>query len=818
MTVLGAWPDATKKAELGQAKNVTDYAGVRLAADAAIWIHSVLNSLTTGRECFVSPRVPLTSVVDRVASRALPWKKAGAQLLVLLETKRPALKQITRQERDDARVAAEKAYKERMAEPLPDDEGEKQVRIEELREMRKQAAFCREDLYPDIMNRLKELDIPCMMCHREFDHQVVVLHMQGLIDGGITTDVDPLFIGLPFIITDINTSTGACVQYDRATFLPGITDGVAVDGESDNYGPSLVAGIAGNDYHDGIPGWRVKSANKPAGKILKESVPNRSRALSALCAEHQRKPNAPVGIHEGIKSAMSMFQFGPSFVVLGDSDGTDVSASSFDLFASIRSGGLRVRTGHLREELAPRGWRTLTKEPNDRTTDDGASDIALLKINMNTGVAFEKLSPPLAADGAELPYGAMLDAPAEDVEKEDPWTIDIWLRSRGLVAGNDDDAGALARKIIELGDAGPQPLPASCQVCCGPYSAFEPFVSEPVTWLRGQDAIDAMREHMPHIDEAWFAKVWSTQKNGSRNRILALTRGGNILTDTIEFAMLHLRDANKTAVAVFSVGCCPSQRDESYRLYTAFAEGKFLPFPVSSCSCKVGRFFCCHVLAFLLLARLVVVHSVDHAELVDLFETTKEVRQSPLPVGYYYGRGAGTVRDEATAVKRELEGVGGGPANDDAERAAEEEDETGSKGAVVDMCAEVDRILKEGRVRKAARGAAGDGNASAKKLDVGRAGEHIQSHMGTATSQPFTDLQDEVLERIDRLAKGAMISKDALITEYASIYADERQARLHARGADAWRGGPGLNTSSEPRPRGADTHGETKKRRYCTVS
>ena len=90
--------------------------------------------------------------------------------------------------------------------------------------------------------------------------------------------------------------------------------------------------------------------------------------------------------------------------------------------------------------------------------------------------------------------------------------------------------------------------------------------------------------------------------------------------------------------------------------------------------------------------------------------------------------------------------------------------------------------------------------------------------MGTATSQPFTDLQDEVLERIDRLAKGAMISKDALITEYASIYADERQARLHARGADAWRGGPGLNTSSEPRPRGADTHGETKKRRYCTVS
>ena len=119
MTVLGAWPDATKKAELGQAKNVTDYAGVRLAADAAIWIHSVLNSLTTGRECFVSPRVPLTSVVDRVASRALPWKKAGAQLLVLLETKRPALKQITRQERDDARVARRRLTRSGWRSPCP---------------------------------------------------------------------------------------------------------------------------------------------------------------------------------------------------------------------------------------------------------------------------------------------------------------------------------------------------------------------------------------------------------------------------------------------------------------------------------------------------------------------------------------------------------------------------------------------------------------------------------------------------------------------------------------------------------------------------
>ena len=45
MTVGGAWPDADKKAELGQAKNAKDYVGKRLAADAAGWIHGVLNSL-----------------------------------------------------------------------------------------------------------------------------------------------------------------------------------------------------------------------------------------------------------------------------------------------------------------------------------------------------------------------------------------------------------------------------------------------------------------------------------------------------------------------------------------------------------------------------------------------------------------------------------------------------------------------------------------------------------------------------------------------------------------------------------------------------
>lgn len=261
-------------------------------------------------------------------------------------------------------------------------------------------------------------------------------------------------------------------------------------------------------------------------------------------------------------------------------------------------------------------------------------------------------------------------------------------------------------------------------------------------------------------------------------------------------------------------------RDDPYRLYAAFSGGEFMPFPISSCPCAVGRFFCSHVLAFLLIMRLVVAHGVDYDELGGLFEKTDEVKRAPVPVAFYYGRDAGSVRAESAALKGEIEGAGGGQGDGVAERlAAEEDDEHGVGAEVVNMSSEVDRMLKEGRARKAKRAAAGNAAATAKKLDIGMIEGYIDGHMAVATGDEFLELQDEVLERIHQLnQRGIIDGTGVLITEYNRIYADERQGRLAARGVDAWGGGPGLKVSDEVRPRTNSTEGEAKKRRFCAVS
>jgi 5'-3' exonuclease len=813
--VNSAWPGGEKQESLQTAKNIKDYDGKRLAIDAAILKRRACASLEAGRQCFVTPPVPIDCVIQPVCEKAQALKNAGALPVVLLETTRPPLKEKGREKTDAERQDKINTYREEYARPEPEGEAEKAARIESLRVKRKEAAYWTEDTDIRIFERLIDLGIVCIMSFREFDHQAVSLYHQGLVDGAVTPDADLLFIGIPFIVTNINYTSGSCIEFERSSFLPGISGGVVVGGDSgeSNYEASLLAALVGNDYHDGIPGVAVTRAAPLVKRILTQTTPARRAAVLAdVCREAEAKSKT-TGILKCVKESMAMFQHGMVFVVV------DPPATYTDFLSVITDGTLRVRPGKLREASAPspQRWQELTHmgRVHMRAPEAEASAYALMRESMTTKAPYAKLAPPKAADGAELPFGSTTDVGESDLWKEDPVTLSVILRARGIVVAPGDDAVGLVKQVCRLGSSAPQPRPSSHQVTCGRYSAFEPFESQQTTWERGSAAVAAIKAHVPEITDALLNKIYSEKKNRAKIKTIDRIRSGNLQIPTLEFAHVKLRDGNQTPVALFSIVCHPSQKDEPYRLHAAFLEGinEFIAFPISSCPCPVGRFFCTHVLAFLLLMRLVTTHDVEYEELAGLFEDTSTVKHEPIPVDFAYAREDGdeaTLRGEALSLHRAMK------ADDEEELAlATELDSDGDM--VISLCSGIDQILDEARSRKQKRGGSG---ASAMEVDVSMVRSGVQAHVDAQRGEEFTNYRDDVHERIQGLADLGKIDDGTLICGFVRHDQSRRQSRLEARSADPFGGGPGERASGEPRPR-RETYGPEaggKRGKWCTLS
>lgn len=60
-------------------------------------------------------------------------------------------------------------------------------------------------------------------------------------------------------------------------------------------------------------------------------------------------------------------------------------------------------------------------------------------------------------------------------------------------------------------------------------------------------------------------------------------------------------------MSIFSIQCTPSMKKDAYSVHLILskADDTFIPGPASRCNCPVGRLFCSHLLAFVVLLGII---------------------------------------------------------------------------------------------------------------------------------------------------------------------------------------------------------------------
>jgi len=105
-----------------------------------------------------------------------------------------------------------------------------------------------------------------------------------------------------------------------------------------------------------------------------------------------------------------------------------------------------------------------------------------------------------------------------------------------------------------------------------------------------------------------------------------------------------LRD-DKQQVTVIKILCTPSMKSDSYWVYLIYKKSDtgerdtLLKTPLSRCDCPAGRFFCSHMLGFLLLLRFIMNNPDDsYVDIVkNLPDPTKSLTRLLIYCSYVFG-------------------------------------------------------------------------------------------------------------------------------------------------------------------------------------
>ena len=216
------------------------------------------------------------------------------------------------------------------------------------------------------------------------------------------------------------------------------------------------------------------------------------------------------------------------------------------------------------------------------------------------------------------------------------------------------------------------------------YSSWE-MVKSRGDWYSPEASVAYLRENLTLVDAEMIDTEFGKGKNGLRLRALMRFESGSLNVDSLRLSLAVLASGENRAM--IETECTPSMKSVNYSVKMLFKhkEGGGCTFDAkhSCCDCPDGRHFCSHMLAALLLIR--VLQSNPTWALGDVRqrmpEPIKTIQGLPLSFALVFGemmKAERKAKSEATAKRKHGE-MGGEPV---AGGLSEEEDqEEGGGGA-----------------------------------------------------------------------------------------------------------------------------------------
>ena len=131
-----------------------------------------------------------------------------------------------------------------------------------------------------------------------------------------------------------------------------------------------------------------------------------------------------------------------------------------------------------------------------------------------------------------------------------------------------------------------------------------------------------IRQFRTRFNEIFIKQYFGEGRNGVRERAWGRINGGHFDIKTMRSAVCKCRTTTGIdPVRIFSIKCTPSMKKDAYTIYLVFRmlDDTFLPAPASKCNCPVGRMFCSHMLAFIVLLGMM--QSLRETETLVWFES-----------------------------------------------------------------------------------------------------------------------------------------------------------------------------------------------------
>jgi hypothetical protein len=356
----------------------------------------------------------------------------------------------------------------------------------------------------------------------------------------------------------------------------------------------------------------------------------------------KRMRNGLPGYTQRFDRASNIFQFAPCFII-----------HSYDVTVreAFWSNNYEVRRGNIRSIPSDSDEASLFGFNPDDHLPEGILLDAMFKavIWIRTAVPYLQhlILPPRNTANEVLPWGCNLDFDVVPVQMQQTRALICFLEVRGLSprpSNTCQQIDSSVQRVINQGTNSPAIIPSTSNEDSGHYVNLEVLTcGEPIIWNNAsEDVFKAVRELRVEFDDTFIDNFFGIGRNGVRERAWGRVIGGHFDLATLRSSDCKCRGRDGIVdVRIFSIQCTPSMKKDAYSVHLILtkADDIFMPGPASRCNCPVGRLFCSHLLAFVVL--LGIIQILEHDEDYDWFvsimpDPVKSLHSLCIPFEYVF--------------------------------------------------------------------------------------------------------------------------------------------------------------------------------------
>ena len=496
------------------------------------------------------------------------------------------------QHRETKRAKFRTLQRPEEGDPNPSDK-------EEITQLMKESCHTRQDVLFNVKAWCIKYEVRLIGAPFETDPQEVadeVVH--GITGASSTVDSDFFILGSRILIDNLSHSndSGKCNIIRRDEKLQDAAFG------SGGWDIIALACFLGNDFIDRPYGQGEKFVvDTLMPRWTAASEPERTIVLAEIAQTRKWKKSDAgtcTDYAEKFWIAYNLFRYAPHFTVNADTGYISLEpmrpyAGSFDQWKDFigydpltvleQVHGAPIQQARMREMYDMVVWA-------------------------KTGELLAAVPKPIV-NGAEVPYGSVLDFEAVPVEMQPHTLLSTWLECRRLKPpGTEATLVALVNKVLSLGDQAPPIVEPEPQIGDGKYvvwSVVKTVDGMPVVWITGDAMFDVLRNDFFVVTDKSVNEVFGEQRNGIRHRAEICCCGGHIDMSTMKCARVK-KAHDDSDVLMLTASVTPTVKTPQYWTTLMVDNSqKYLPCPFSGCDCPAGQLFCSHMLAFLLYVMLV---------------------------------------------------------------------------------------------------------------------------------------------------------------------------------------------------------------------